>query len=385
MPTATRAGLGFGRAARGGGRALDGAPNGGRTSRSRCDRGPGRCHADHRRRHVGPERRARRLAVDHRRQPSDGVHGRPGHLPGRHDRARRTSRPSSARSTRSARSAGSGRCPSTASWSDRRSRRRCDGRQPAARPLPGRVDVEVPDTEAQDGAASSNLFLGFVGVDAMWGYIADWGDTNVDVGHRRWLVCPGSTQVGLGDVPAPRSGTWASNAMKVFDGPAITDGPSRDRLSSTWPNPGLVPLNYAGPYWMLDRFSLQVPTYVSTRHATVSITSEPRGPIAVSSMHTDDLAYCQPVVEWGAGGSHRLTARPGRSPCRGLTQGGARARPIHLRRALRRPERFDPVRAGRVPRLHRTCADERRSDLRDPGIDARIRWRHLCRRQGKLS
>ena len=152
-------------------------------------------------------------------------------------------------------------------------------------------------TEAREGAASSNLFLGFVGVDAMWGYIADWGDTNVDVGHRRWLVCPGSTQVGLGDVPAPRSGTWASNAMKVFDGPAITDGPARDGYVA-WPNPGLVPLNYAGPYWMLDRFSLQVPTDVSTGDATVSITSGSSDPVPVTSIHTDDLAYCQPVIEW---------------------------------------------------------------------------------------
>jgi hypothetical protein len=154
------------------------------------------------------------------------------------------------------------------------------------------------NTESQDGAASSNLFLGFVGVDAMWGYIADWGDTNVDVGHRRWLICPGSTEVGLGDVPAPRSGTWPSNAMKVFDGPPLTDGPSREPYVA-WPNAGLVPLNYAGPYLMLDRFSLQVPNEVSTTAATVSIASNTRGSIPVVSVHTDELAYCQPVVEWG--------------------------------------------------------------------------------------
>jgi hypothetical protein len=153
------------------------------------------------------------------------------------------------------------------------------------------------NTQAHDGAKSSNLFLGFVGVDAMWGYVADWGDTNVDVGHRRWLVCPGSTQVGLGDVPAPRSGTWPANAMKVFDGRPTTDGPSREPYVA-WPNPGLVPLNYAGPYWMLDRFSLQVPNEVSTTGATVSITSNTRGSIPVASVHTDELAYCQPVVEW---------------------------------------------------------------------------------------
>ena len=153
------------------------------------------------------------------------------------------------------------------------------------------------NAEARNGAASSNLFLGYVGVDAMWGYVADWGASNVDVGHRRWMFCPGSTEVGLGDVPAPRSGTWPANAMKVFDGPATTDGPSRDGYVA-WPNPGLVPLNYAGPYWMLDRFSLQVPHGVSTAGATVSISSNTRGTIGVRSTHTDDLAYCQPVVEW---------------------------------------------------------------------------------------
>lgn len=154
------------------------------------------------------------------------------------------------------------------------------------------------DALGQAGARTSNLFLGYVGADTLWGYVADWGASNVDVGHRRWVLCPGSTQVGFGDVPAPAAGKWPANAMKVFDGSTVTpDGPSRDGYVA-WPNPGLVPLNYAGPYGMLDRFSLQVPTYLTTAGASVTVTSDTRGAIGIASTHTDDLAYCQPVVEW---------------------------------------------------------------------------------------
>ena len=150
---------------------------------------------------------------------------------------------------------------------------------------------------ASQGAASSNLFLGYTGVDAMWGYIADWGDGNEDVGHRRWLLCPGNTKFGFGDVPAPSSGLWPSNAVKVFDQGSTFDGPTRDG-GVAWPNPGLVPLNYAGPREMLDRFSYQVPSDVSTSHATVAVASSSGGSVPINRTHHDDLTYCQPAIEW---------------------------------------------------------------------------------------
>lgn len=168
-----------------------------------------------------------------------------------------------------------------------------------------RLDHSIPDdgswtcytTAGAQGAASSDLFLGYVGVDAMWGYIADWGESNLDVGHRRWLLCPGNTQFGFGDVPAPASGTWPSNAVKVFDQSSVFDGATRDE-GVAWPNPGLVPLNYAGPRSMLDRFSLQVASDITTAGATVSVTSDTQGPVALTRVHHDDLSYCQPAVSW---------------------------------------------------------------------------------------
>ena len=185
----------------------------------------------------------------------------------------------------------------------------------------------------------------------MWGYIADWGVGNEDVGHRRWLLCPGNTKFGFGDVPAPSSGRWPSNAVKVFDYASTFDGPTRDG-GVAWPNPGLVPRNYAEPRGMLDRFSYQVPSDVSTAGATVAIVSSSGGSVPISRTHVDDLTYCQPAIEWepsrvpGYGETWTITVS-------GLSRGGTTLAPVTYAVDLRRPLPVARLRQGRLHRLHR--------------------------------
>ena len=52
-----------------------------------------------------------------------------------------------------------------------------------------------------DGALNANLCLGCAGPDAIAAYMADAGDANTDVGHRRWILYPPQQLVGSGSVP----------------------------------------------------------------------------------------------------------------------------------------------------------------------------------------
>jgi uncharacterized protein YkwD len=77
-----------------------------------------------------------------------------------------------------------------------------------------------------DGASHSNLAYGPTGADVVLLYMADWGDSNRPVGHRRWIQSPstetmGTNQVGIFNAlyvisktsdenPSPRWITWPS-------------------------------------------------------------------------------------------------------------------------------------------------------------------------------
>lgn len=54
--------------------------------------------------------------------------------------------------------------------------------------------------EGAEAARSSNLSLGSIGSQAVFGQMEDEGDNNTPVGHRRWLLYPFTTKMGTGDV-----------------------------------------------------------------------------------------------------------------------------------------------------------------------------------------
>jgi uncharacterized protein YkwD len=139
-----------------------------------------------------------------------------------------------------------------------------------------------------DGAAHSNLALGVAGPQAVDGYIEDGGATNAAVGHRRWLLHPPTTRMGLGDVPGQ------ANALWVLDnaGGAIGAVVPRDGYVA-WPPKGYVPRSLVFPRWSfaLDGADLS--------GATVSLTRNGKA-CAVAVVHRDRPPglYGDPAVVW---------------------------------------------------------------------------------------
>ncbi|TVR50690.1 MAG: hypothetical protein EA425_09235 [Puniceicoccaceae bacterium] len=102
---------------------------------------------------------------------------------------------------------------------------------------------------AAEGALNSNLALGTLGPDAIDGYIQDHGAANAGVGHRRWLLFPQTSTMGVGDVPGigtlfpPANATWVIPAHPSAPRPATRE----DFVA--WPPPGHVPHTIVYPRW----------------------------------------------------------------------------------------------------------------------------------------
>jgi len=98
------------------------------------------------------------------------------------------------------------------------------------------------------GYAGGNQGIGFNGADCITGYIQDFGGSNAEVGHRRWILYPPETVMGLGDVPAEGS-LPAANLTWVFDPASFGARPSTREPFVSWPPAGYVPYQVAFPYW----------------------------------------------------------------------------------------------------------------------------------------
>ena len=123
--------------------------------------------------------------------------------------------------------------------------------------------------DAAEAAANSALALDTQadeGPGAIDRYMADDGPTNALVGHRRWLLYPGTTRTGLGIVPPQVGSHPGANATWVCndDAPWTPSG----RVAVAWPPAGYVPapLVYA-------RWSFSYPDADFTR-ATVQVTKQ---------------------------------------------------------------------------------------------------------------
>jgi uncharacterized protein YkwD len=141
-------------------------------------------------------------------------------------------------------------------------------------------------TAAGDEAAGhSNLALDVSGPEAIDSYMEDGGAANTAVGHRRWLLHPPTTRMGLGDVPGE------ANALWVLDGAPGAVVP-RDGYVA-WPPKGHVPRALVFGRWSfaLDGADLA--------RATVSLTRNGK-PCAVTVVHRDRPpgTYGHPAVVW---------------------------------------------------------------------------------------
>ena len=108
--------------------------------------------------------------------------------------------------------------------------------------------------DGQISAGTSALALGIAGVGAIDAYMADFGDSNLEVGHRRTILYPQTKLVGTGDVPGG-GGFLPANTLQVFDSEVWSARPEvrEDRGFVAWPPSGYVP---AETVWTRWSFSL---------------------------------------------------------------------------------------------------------------------------------
>ena len=87
-------------------------------------------------------------------------------------------------------------------------------------------------------ASVGNLSLGTYGPGAVASFMIDGGFGNEEVGHRRWLLNPAASEMGMGSVPAQGS-YWESSSIWVI-------GDFKPQSAATtklvpWPNAGFIP------------------------------------------------------------------------------------------------------------------------------------------------
>ncbi|MDR1393917.1 MAG: CAP domain-containing protein, partial [Bifidobacteriaceae bacterium] len=118
-------------------------------------------------------------------------------------------------------------------------------------------------------ANKSNLSLGNTGANAVRSQIDDFGDNNREhVGHRRWLLSPGQSEVGAGSVVGSNSNYTGANAIVVLSptgscsgtgcngtswNPSEGDAAFTITQTGTWASPQFVTWPSAGyfPYQMV--------------------------------------------------------------------------------------------------------------------------------------
>lgn len=137
-----------------------------------------------------------------------------------------------------------------------------------------------------EGAKTSNLALGWSGARAVVAYMTDSGDSNTEVGHRRWLLYPRLTEIGVGD-------TGKANAISVIGG---TRGASSGGWVA-WPSAGFFP----APLWPQSRWdessrwSLSYPE-ADFSAASVSVSRE-GAPVPVF-VHDVAVGYGDNTLVW---------------------------------------------------------------------------------------
>ncbi len=156
---------------------------------------------------------------------------------------------------------------------------------------------------AAEAAGSSNLALGATGPAAIDAYIADYGDNNAPVGHRRWIFYPQTRMFGNGDVPPAQvngSSLAGANALWVLDG---NYGGARPRVRDdfvAWPARGYAPYQV-----VFGRWSLSYPGADFSR-ASVGVTRA--GVPVAATLEGASGNYGEDTIVWQVAG----TARDGR-------------------------------------------------------------------------
>ena len=110
--------------------------------------------------------------------------------------------------------------------------------------FPGNASV-IADKAAHGGngwgneaAGEGNLSLGTYGPGAVSSFIVDGGLGNEEAGHRRWLLNPAASEMGMGSIP-PQGNYWESSSIWVI-GDFKPPSAATTKLVP-WPNAGFIP------------------------------------------------------------------------------------------------------------------------------------------------
>lgn len=119
-------------------------------------------------------------------------------------------------------------------------------------------------TTTLDSTSDGNISWGNAGYDAVMSQMRDSGKNNVAAGHRRWLLYPTTTTMGVGSVDQQtRSGTpdyypaaaviytadTNPTAQRTVEGSHIFSSPLASEVPVAWPPAGYVPYQVVYPRW----------------------------------------------------------------------------------------------------------------------------------------
>lgn len=136
--------------------------------------------------------------------------------------------------------------------------------------------------------ATSNLSIGTAGARAIRSFIDDYGDANTSVGHRRWLLNPPLSAVGIGS-------TSSTTATYVFGDDGSTWANARPTGGTAWPSAGYVPWEVMPTS---GRWSYSAPG-VDFTSATVTMRKN-GAPWTVQPI-TRNGPYGDPTIVWSGG------------------------------------------------------------------------------------
>ncbi len=131
-----------------------------------------------------------------------------------------------------------------------------------------------------ESAGRANLTLGIIGARGVAGQIEDPGAANLALGHRRWLLFPSLTEVGLGS-------TSRAGVVEVIG--AFGDAQSASPWVA-WPPAGFVPSEVVFPRWSISRPGADF------SQTSVSVTRNGQ-PVAVTILPIAD-GFGDPTLGW---------------------------------------------------------------------------------------
>jgi hypothetical protein len=153
---------------------------------------------------------------------------------------------------------------------------------------------------AAEAAGASNLALGVTGANAVDSYIADVGDNNGPVGHRRWIFYPQTRAFGSGDVPPASAGgasLYGANALWAFDDNYGGVRPKTRDDFVAWPARGYAPYQV-----VFGRWSLSYPD-ADFSQARVAVTRA--GSAVAATIETAMSGYGENTIVWKVAGIER--------------------------------------------------------------------------------